>query len=158
MLNYVTFYSTTVAFGCMLLAIGLAIAIVDFISLRIPDVLNCLLAATGFAWQIMNGSSSLLLQIFYSIGLLIFFYLIRVWHFASAEKQGLGLGDVKMAGAAGLWISPLNFPVFVFLSSSTGLLFALIKLGRAKSTKIPFGPFLALGLFLTWIWENYGGG
>jgi len=148
-------FDGTFLFGVVLFATLFTIAFFDFSSMRIPNILNLTLAVSGCGWQIVMGQANILFQIFFSGSLLLFFWAVRFYYHHVSGRQGLGLGDVKMAGAAGLWIAPINFPVFVFLASVSGLLYGLFKVGRNKVAKIPFGPFLAIGLFLTWLWENY---
>jgi len=64
------------------------------------------------------------------------------------KKEAMGLGDVKLLGAIGAY---LGWPSVVFtlvLSSFTGSIvgIALILLGgREWQSRIPYGPFLALG-------------
>jgi len=86
---------------------------------------------------------------------MLLFFAVKICFEQVTGKHGLGLGDVKMVGAAGIWISPFNYPAYVFIASALGLIFGLFMVGRDKFAKIPFGPFLALALFLIWVWENF---
>ncbi len=70
---------------------------------------------------------------------------------------GLGLGDVKMAGAAALWVAPWNLPLLLMLACLAALLAVAIVIlsGRRldRLTRIPFGPFIGLGLVVVWTLE-----
>ncbi|MDF1542593.1 MAG: prepilin peptidase [Anaerosomatales bacterium] len=62
-------------------------------------------------------------------------------------RSGFGMGDVKLLGAMGLFLGP-----YVLLSLFIGSLFGAVvgiitaaRSGNGLGTKIPFGPFLALG-------------
>ena len=150
-------YQVTTTFSILLFVILALIAVIDFLSFRIPNILNLLLAITGGVWQFISIGSQLQLvyQVLFAICLLLVFYSVQKLHSRMTGKLGLGMGDVKMVGAAGLWISPFNFPVFVFIASLGGLVFGLLKKGAENTTLIPFGPFLGLSLFVVWIWEVY---
>jgi leader peptidase (prepilin peptidase) / N-methyltransferase len=74
---------------------------------------------------------------------------------ALASRGGLGLGDVKFAAAAGLWLSWQQMVLMLFIAFSSGGLIAcaLIFLGcKGRKDMIPFGPFLTLGLWLTYVY------
>lgn len=134
-----------------------AIAIIDMRKLVIPDICNALLAATGLAAHWLLGSFD---PIWILLGIFVFagtFALVRFVHFHARGQIGLGLGDVKMAAAAACWITIGNFPLFLAVSSLAALAFALLTLPvwkkEARLQRVPFGPFLAVGLLLTWIFE-----
>ena len=63
------------------------------------------------------------------------------------SRGGMGGGDVKLAAALGIWtgldgIFPALFIAFL-LGSLWGIGWFLVS--RGKRTKLPFGPFLAMG-------------
>lgn len=84
------------------------------------------------------------------------FELLRRAYFASRARQGLGFGDVKLAGAAGFWLEPTDFAFCVGLAAACGLAFALLRM-RLKRRKLrrtaalPLGTFLAPAIWMTWI-------
>jgi leader peptidase (prepilin peptidase)/N-methyltransferase len=65
-----------------------------------------------------------------------------------------------MAGASAFWISPWNLTLYLLFSCTGALLFVLylyLRGGRIDlKMKVPFGPFLGLGLLVTWVLENSG--
>lgn len=69
------------------------------------------------------------------------------------SKGGMGGGDIKLLAVIGVFIGPLGALVTLFLASLSGLFYAIFS-GAAlkKGTKIPFGPFLALGGWLTYFY------
>ena len=147
--------------GAVLLILAIAISVVDLRSLRIPDGLNVVLAIGGLGFQIAAERTFPLLPLIGGIGLLLAFYTVRQVYLRQRGVVGLGLGDVKMAGASALWLHPASLPLFVFLSSATALLSVLL-LGRCDrrfqtSGRLPFGPFLAAGLIASWCLENIAG-
>ncbi len=65
-----------------------------------------------------------------------------------AYPRGMGMGDVKLAGAMGLYLGAAVIPALLvaFLSGSVVGLFILAREGAAARKKaVPFGIFLALG-------------
>jgi leader peptidase (prepilin peptidase)/N-methyltransferase len=74
--------------------------------------------------------------------------------------EGLGMGDVKMMGWLGTWLGFSAVPLLVLLASASGLLVGLWAMRKSKDglqTAIPFGPFLALGAYLAWLFQNLQG-
>jgi leader peptidase (prepilin peptidase) / N-methyltransferase len=67
------------------------------------------------------------------------------------RKDAMGGGDVKlfagMGGVLGFW-SLLAFLVATFAGALIGILVLLAR----KGTKIPFGPFLAFGMWVVMLW------
>ena len=63
------------------------------------------------------------------------------------KTDGLGAGDVKLAGALGAWLGIANIPFFLMGAFASGLIvmtgFLLARKAEAKHP-LPFGPFLAL--------------
>ncbi len=147
--------------GVLLLSLAVAISIVDMRWLRIPDGLNAALAAGGLGFQIAAQQAFPLWPLVGAIGLGLGFFAVRQFYLRQRGVVGLGLGDVKMAGASALWLHPANLPVFVFLSSATALI-SILVLGRSDrrylaTGRLPFGPFLASGLVASWSLENFAG-
>lgn len=67
---------------------------------------------------------------------------------ALAHPAGMGMGDVKLAGAMGLYLGLSVVPALLvaFLAGSVVGLAILAREGRdARKKGVPFGPFLALG-------------
>lgn len=75
-------------------------------------------------------------------------------------RHGLGLGDAKLLAAAGAWTGWQGLPGVVLWASAAALLYALIRAVRAgrldPARPIPFGPALALGLWLVWLYGPPG--
>ena len=74
------------------------------------------------------------------------------------RKEGMGMGDVKLAALLGLWVGWLH-PVLVLYAliaaSVIGLVVgALILAVRRESRPYPFGPWLALGAILVILASN----
>src|SRR4051812_43097033 len=73
---------------------------------------------------------------------------------AVVRPDGMGWGDVKLAGVLGLLLGPaVAVALLIALTGGTvhGLALALRRgVGRARRATVPFAPFLALGAL--WVW------
>lgn len=118
----------------------------DFFQRRLPNILVLLLALTGFyaAWLAGDFASKLIAG---AVGFLAF-YLIRSTYKHLRRTDGLGMGDVKLMGAVGLWVGLVGLPLVVLGGSLLTLIYALILRlsGRelTNTTRLPLGAFLCL--------------
>lgn len=138
----------------LLICFGL-ICYSDLRWLIIPNTVNAIIMLTGLVYKYPKGAEAVLGALLFGIMVALLMWTIRQIHFRATGRVGLGLGDVKLAGAAAVWFSPLMFPLFLFLASALALMFVVafrIKSG-ALHQKLPFGPFLAASLIATWTLE-----
>lgn len=131
-----------------LLGVGLLVMIVvDLEHMLIPDEVHLLLLPAGLAYRFLSGAAwgEVLggLALGLGIGLILRFGYRWVRH-----KEGLGLGDVKFLAMAGLWLGVLPLVPYLFLSGVLGVATALIWRALGRGKVFPFGPALALALFL----------
>ena len=71
---------------------------------------------------------------------------------AILSRGGMGGGDIKMMAMVGALMGWKSVLLTIFLGSLTGAVFGIflmISQGKGRKTKIPFGPFLALGTVIT---------
>jgi leader peptidase (prepilin peptidase)/N-methyltransferase len=80
------------------------------------------------------------------------FYLIAVIGKAVFKKDAMGGGDIKMMAMVGGFLGWKGVLLTTFLGSLVGSLagisFIIVK-GRQWGSKIPFGPYLALGAIMS---------
>lgn len=74
-------------------------------------------------------------------------------------REGLGLGDVKLAGVAGIWLGPTAMAMAVELAAVSGLAaYAARQLGSGRAIRgrirLPFGLFFAPAIWIAWILER----
>ena len=85
------------------------------------------------------------------------FALIYLGGFLVFKKEALGLGDVKLAAAAGLLLGWQKLILAVLIGSLAGSI-VLVALNRMKNrerdTEYPFGPFLAAGILIALLAGN----
>jgi leader peptidase (prepilin peptidase)/N-methyltransferase len=150
----------TVLFAILLAAVLAAIARVDFARLVIPDRLNLLLGGLGLAWQALRLQAPPLGALVAAAAVFAALWLLGAGFRRWRGLTGLGLGDVKMAAAAATWISPWNLPLLFMLACGSALGFVALAATRGRpagrGTRVPFGPFIGLGLVATWGLEVLG--
>lgn len=140
------------------ITILVAISVIDIRAKIIPNGLVLALAGLGALAAYCHGRMLPAIisgSIFFAI-----FGAIRTAHFIVTQRTGLGLGDVKMAFAVGIWLDFNWFPLFVAIASVSALFSVLVIYavqGRSVlSQRIPFGPFLAVGM-IACLTLQYGG-
>lgn len=75
-------------------------------------------------------------------------WLIKELFFALTHKEGLGQGDLDLLAFIGAFVGIMGVFPTLLIASTSGALFGIICIitGKAsRKTRIPFGPFLALG-------------
>ena len=70
----------------------------------------------------------------------------------------MGYGDFKLLAALGAWLGVEMLPLIILLSSFVGAIIGItmiVVFGRDKNIPIPFGPYLAIAGWITFLWgEN----
>ena len=102
----------------------------------------------------MPGPVGSLLGIAVGYGLL---FLAGWTYFLVTGREGLGGGDLKLLGAMGAWIGPVATLLALFLAALGGSLIGgllILLRGGDRHLAIPFGPFLAAGGWLLFLWKG----
>lgn len=149
------FNPLTLFFGLLLLSCLFELARTDIQSFRLPDKLTFPLMGFGILeGYFMGDIPSRLIGV--AVGYLAFLA-IEYGFKALRGKDGLGRGDAKLLAAGGAWCGWMGLPFIVLIASGFGLLAALLPSVRksAENGRIPFGPFLALGIFMVWASARY---
>lgn len=132
------------ALGLALVAVLVPIALIDLDHQIIPNkitlpaalvatALGAVLHPAGLAEQLIAGAAA--------GGFLLIFVL--------AYPRGMGMGDVKLAAVLGLFLG--RYVAIAILAAVLvgtlvgGVVMARVGVSKGRKTKVPFGPFLALG-------------
>lgn len=146
--------------GAGLALLMAATAVIDARHLIIPNELNAaalalaLIHAAALApGTIVEGLAEALLR--GAVTSLLFFFL-RAAYRRLRGRQGLGLGDVKLAFVAGAWLGWTLIPVAIEIAAGAALLAflgwrALVKRPLEPAALLPFGLFFAPAIWLTWL-------
>jgi len=135
-----------------LVACLLALAVIDFKTMFLPDILTLPLGVVGLLFATWQNA---LLAGF--IGMLVGYTGLVTLELAYKRLRGvdgLGRGDAKLLAAGGAWCGWYGLSFILLIASFSGLVHALIlsrTVKNPKNQKIPFGPHLALGIFLSWL-------
>lgn len=73
--------------------------------------------------------------------------------FRSLGRDALGFGDVKLAGAAGLWLAPGDAALALEIAALGAIAALLVarRAGRLRDQAVPFGAFLAPAAWLVFL-------
>jgi leader peptidase (prepilin peptidase)/N-methyltransferase len=71
------------------------------------------------------------------------------------DREGLGLGDAKLAACGGAWLGWRALPLMVLIACAAAFVWVALRWARegrtAARTRLPFGPPLALALWILWL-------
>lgn len=139
---------------CYFAAVAVALAFVDAVHKRLPDLLTlpsypAALVLLGIAAPFIPNGTGHFVRAIIGLACASAFYLVL----ALIYPAGIGWGDVKLSGLLGLylgWISPgaliIGLAAGFVLAALAGI--GLIVAGRAtRKSQIPFGPFMLAGAF-----------
>ncbi len=147
----------------------LTLAAIDVLAFRLPDILTLPLAAAGLLVS-MIVPNNLLAHVNeaaiaidnlrdHAIGMVIGYCAFAAigWAFARVRgREGLGLGDAKLAAAAGAWLGWAPLPSVVLIACAAGFLWiAIMAMMRGRAAlleRIPFGVALAVAIWLVWLY------
>lgn len=139
-------------------AIGVALALIDLDTKRLPNVITLPSYIVGGVLlllpAILDPAWDAYLRAWLgAVALFAVYFLI-----AFTYPKGMGFGDVKLAGVIGLYLGWLGWGPLVagaFLGFLLGAVVgvALMALGGAgRKTALPFGPFMLAGAAIAVIW------
>lgn len=168
--NYLLIFINATAFMLLLYKFGISIDLLRFAILTpmlisafvvdykiqiIPNRLNLtmfelgLLFAFIFGIQNLNLAKDMLLGMLAGGGIFLFITLIGG---IIAGKEAMGLGDVKLMGALGLYFGLVDIIIISVLSFLIGAIISIIIVLARKNREdgyIPFGPFIVIATIVT---------
>jgi leader peptidase (prepilin peptidase) / N-methyltransferase len=147
-----------------LLFTAIAITIVDYRSFIIPDIFSLPAIPLGIVANLISADVGLHSSAVADslIGAAVggsSFYLLRSSYRRFRGFEGLGMGDVKLATAAGAWVGLEALPIVLFMATGAAVSAVAVRyvIGAKESitrtTPIPFGTFLAPSLWLIWFYR-----
>jgi leader peptidase (prepilin peptidase) / N-methyltransferase len=141
------------------LALGwtlLTLAAIDLRHYLLPDRLTLPLIPAGLATAYLVDPAKLPDHAIGAAAGFIAFAGIAFAYRRLRRRAGLGLGDAKLLAAAGAWLGWPALPGLVAAAAAAALAVALARsaLGErlGAATRIAFGPYLALALWLFWLY------
>lgn len=129
--------------------------VVDFKEQIIPNRLNLLMFEIGLVFVFLYGFNNINIALNMLIGLLAgggIFLIITLLGGLIAGKEAMGMGDVKLMGALGLYFGLQNIVVVSVLAFLLGAIVSVIYMilkRKSADTYIPFGPFIVISSIIT---------
>ncbi len=147
------------AAGAILAGLMLAIAVVDHRQMIIPDELNALAFIVGLITAGAGAPHAPFIAVCHALvraGLMFLFFLgFCAAYRALRGQEGMGLGDVKLAAVAGVWIDWAFLPIVVEIAALSALAAALYAHLRGDGFdlkgRLPFGAFFAPAIWICWL-------
>ncbi len=151
-------------FGALLACAMLAIAVTDARRFIIPDELTAAALILALIW---NGAarpgagfdpaSTALLRAALTAAP---FYVLMIGYRALRGRDGLGMGDVKLAAVAGAWLDWFTLACVIEGAAIAAIAaYAVRALGRRqpvnKGLMMPLGLFLAPAIWIGWLIETW---
>ena len=129
-----------------------ALVVIAFIDLEhkiIPDVISLPGILLGLAFSFFPSAGiSPLDALIGVVGGGGFLFLVGTVFEKVTGREGMGGGDVKLLAMIGAWMGWKALPFIILISSFTGAVIgglSLVVSRQGMRSRIPFGPFLALG-------------
>lgn len=143
----------------------LLLAVLDAEHLWLPRVLTLPLIVSGLAASLLPGVAAAPWSgpAWSALGAATGFLSLALigWLYRRIRgREGLGGGDAYLLAGGGAWCGALGLPGILLLAAGAGLAWVLILrlLGRGPrgDQPLPFGVFLAMGVWLTWLYGPIG--
>jgi leader peptidase (prepilin peptidase) / N-methyltransferase len=149
--------------GAGLAVLMVAIAALDARLFIIPDELTAAALVLGLAYAAVQDADTWLQALAWSLARgaapALVFLGVRAGYRRWRGREGIGLGDVKLAAVAGVWLDWPAIPVAIDIAAVAALgayliVFLCFRRAVRRTTRLPFGLFLAPAIWLAWIAET----
>jgi leader peptidase (prepilin peptidase)/N-methyltransferase len=131
------------ALGLIFVSMLMAVTLTDLERRIIPNKVLLVGSTIGLVCLAISDPGAIPAHLAAALGAGGFFFLV-----ALAFPGGMGLGDVKLAAAMGLFLGVEVVPA-ILIALAAGATVGLVMIARhghaARKRAIPFGPFLAVG-------------
>jgi leader peptidase (prepilin peptidase)/N-methyltransferase len=147
-------------FGAALGFVMLAIAAADARFFIIPDELTACAIALALADAALNSADSALGNVAAAgvrgLFLALAFYALRAMYWRLRSREGIGLGDIKLAGAAGAWLDWTFILLAIEIAALAGIagytaMQIVMRRPLSAVAKLPFGLFFAPAIWICWL-------
>ncbi|MFB9375230.1 prepilin peptidase [Algimonas porphyrae] len=139
----------TILSGVVLIGALVQLARIDWATQRLPNLITFPLLAAGLAWAFGTALDFYPHLLGAALGYATF-WAVETLYKLIRKRDGLGRGDAKLLAVGGAWCGAWALPAIVLIASLAALAYVLPK-GEARDARIPFGPFLAVGIGAVWL-------
>lgn len=174
--NYILMIVTSIIYICILYKYGIhkniienldlikyiiltpmliSVVVIDYKLQIIPNRLNLTIFEFGLVFAFLYSFSDVAISINMLLGMLVgggIFLAITLLGGLVYGKEAMGLGDVKLMGALGLYFGLANIVIVSLLSFLIGAILSILLISfkiKKIDEYIPFGPFIVIGAFIT---------
>jgi leader peptidase (prepilin peptidase) / N-methyltransferase len=147
------------AAGAVLAGLMLAIAVIDHRRMIIPDELNALAFVAGLIAAGLGTEAAPAVAISQALIraslMFVLFFAFRAGYRRVRGRAGIGLGDVKLAAVAGVWLGWVDLPIAVNIGALSAL--GAVLFGRLwgngfdPKARLPFGAFFGPAIWICWL-------
>ena len=133
----------------------ISVFITDLKTQTIPNRLALTIFEVGLIFVFVLGIQNLNIAKDMLLGMIVgggVFLLITLIGGAIAGKEAMGLGDVKLMAALGLYLGAVNIALISIIAFIVGAIVSIVLLIIGKSKKdgyVPFGPFIVIATLIT---------
>ena len=131
------------------------LACIDVLALRLPDIFTLPLTAAGLLAAVWLPDRPIVDHLAGAAAGYGVMALLEWGYRRVRGRPGLGLGDAKLAAAAGAWLGWQALPSVLLIACAGGLVWALAAAVSRKGGRqgpIPFGAPLCLAIWLVWLY------
>lgn len=132
----------TVGLHCALFSFLLVLSVIDWRTFTIPNGINLAILLLGIV-RVATDRENLLLYLIGMVSVSAVFLLLHIL----TGGNGLGMGDVKLVGAAGLLLGWQKMLLAVLVGSLSGAIIHSVRMKRGAGRRLAFGPYLAAGIW-----------
>lgn len=133
----------------------LVLATVDVLVFRLPDIFTLPLIAAGLLLSFQLPDHDPPAHVIGATAGFLVLYGIALAYRRARGREGLGLGDAKLAAAAGAWLGWQALPSVVLIACAVAFVWigvALLFRGReVLSRELAFGAPLCFAFWLVWL-------
>ena len=140
---------------CLLAPMLLSVAYIDYKEKIIPNRLVLTMAEVGMLLTFIFGLSDINLAMDMLLGMItgtVIFGILTLLGRMVSGKDSMGMGDVKLMAALGLFFGSSNILVVSIMSFLIGAIISIILIlskRRKINEYIPFGPFIVIASFVS---------
>jgi leader peptidase (prepilin peptidase) / N-methyltransferase len=151
------------AWGAGLAALMVVIAAIDARRFIIPDELTAAAIVLGLVYAAVEEpeiwAQALAWSALRGVVPALAFLGVRAGYSRWRGREGIGLGDVKLAGVAGVWLDWSTIPIAIEIAALSALGAYLVlhfysRRAVRRTTRLPFGLFLAPAIWISWLLET----
>jgi leader peptidase (prepilin peptidase)/N-methyltransferase len=138
--------------GCALGWTLLTLGWIDALCQRLPDFLTLPLVLAGLTEAYLLEPDALTGRALGAAFGYAGFYALALFYKRVRGREGLGRGDAKFLAAGGAWVGAWRLPDLLLVAAVAALAYALRRFRIVPEERIPFGPFLAAGIWVMWLY------